>query len=79
MILSDGWDTGELDVLRKAMVGLKQGAGRILWLNPLAGSPGYEPTAAGMKVVLPFLDVFAPAHNLESLRELDRYLTVARR
>ncbi len=79
VILSDGWDTGELDVLRKAMSGLKQSAGRILWLNPLAGTPGYEPTAAGMKVVLPYLDVLAPAHNLESLRELDRYLAVVRR
>ena len=79
VILSDGWDTGELDVLRKAMAGLKQRTDRILWLNPLAGSPGYEPSAAGMKIVLPFLDVFAPAHNLESLRELDRYLAVTRR
>lgn len=78
-ILSDGWDTGELDVLRDAMSKLRRSAKRILWLNPLAGSAGYEPTVAGMKVVLPYVDVFAPAHNLESLRELDRYLGVARR
>ena len=79
LILSDGWDTGELDVLRDAMSELRQRAKRILWLNPLAGSPGYEPSAAGMEVVLPYLDVLAPAHNLESLRDLDRYLGVTRR
>ncbi len=79
VILSDGWDTGELDVLREAMSGLKRSAERILWLNPLAGSPGYEPTASGMKAVLPYLDVFAPLHNLESLQELDRYLAVRQR
>ena len=79
VILSDGWDTGELGVLRKAMAGLKQSVKQILWLNPLAGSPGYEPSAAGMRIVLPFLDVFAPAHNLESLRQLDRYLAVTHR
>ncbi len=79
IILSDGWDTGELDVLREAMSGLKQSVKRIVWLNPLAGSPGYEPSVAGMKAVLPYLDVFAPAHNLESLQELERYLTARQR
>ncbi len=79
VILSDGWDTGELDVLREAMSGLKRSAGQILWLNPLAGSPGYEPTASGMKTVLPYLDVFVPLHNLQSLQELERYLAVRQR
>ncbi len=79
VILSDGWDTGELDVLREAMSALKRSAERILWLNPLAGSSGYEPTALGMKTVLPYLDVFAPLHNLESLQELLRYLAVRQR
>ena len=74
IIVSDGWDTGELDVLQNAMRTLKSRSARLLWLNPLAGSAGYAPTAGGMQVALPFVDVFAPAHNLESLRALEGYL-----
>ena len=74
IIVSDGWDTGELDVLRDAMRTLKSRSARVLWLNPLAGSAGYTPTAGGMQVALPFVDVFAPAHNLESLRALEGHL-----
>ena len=79
VVLSDGWDTGNLDVLQRTMFRLKQRARNILWLNPLAGNPGYEPSTAGMKIVLPYVDVFAPAHNLESLRDLGRYLAARKR
>ncbi len=74
IIASDGWDTGDLEVLETAMRTLKRRSARVLWLNPLAGSPGYRPSAAGMKTALPFVDVFAPAHNLESLRALEGHL-----
>jgi uncharacterized protein with von Willebrand factor type A (vWA) domain len=74
IIISDGWDTGDAEVLEGAMVELRRRAGRVIWLNPLLASPGYEPICQGMRVALPHVDVFAPAHNLESLRRLERYL-----
>ena len=74
VICSDGWDTGDLEVLEAAMRELHARAGRVIWLNPLLGSPGYEPVTQGMSAALPYVDVFASGHNLNSLRELERYL-----
>jgi uncharacterized protein with von Willebrand factor type A (vWA) domain len=74
IVISDGWDTGDAEVLEGAMAELQRRAGRVIWLNPLLASPGYEPICQGMRVALPHVDVFAPAHNLESLRRLERYL-----
>jgi uncharacterized protein with von Willebrand factor type A (vWA) domain len=79
IVISDGWDTGDIDVLDRAMADLQRRAGRVIWLNPLLGSPGYEPICQGMRVALPYVDVFASAHNLESLRQLERHLAVRRR
>ncbi|MDR7495251.1 MAG: VWA domain-containing protein [Armatimonadota bacterium] len=74
IIISDGWDTGEAEVLQATMAELQRRAARVIWLNPLLASPGYEPICQGMRVALPYVDVFAPAHNLDSLRRLERYL-----
>ena len=74
VICSDGWDTGDLDILESAMRTLHARAGRVIWLNPLLGSPGYEPVTQGMSVALPYVDVFASAHNLSGLQALERYL-----
>jgi uncharacterized protein with von Willebrand factor type A (vWA) domain len=74
VIVSDGWDTGDLEVLEHAMRELHARAGRVIWLNPLLGSPGYEPVTQGMSTALPYVDVFASAHNLHGLRVLERYL-----
>jgi hypothetical protein len=74
IVISDGWDTGDIDVLERAMVELQRRAGRVIWLNPLLGSPGYEPICQGMRAALPYVDIFASAHNLESLRQLERHL-----
>lgn len=79
VICSDGWDTGDVDVLASAMRALRARAGRVIWLNPLLGSPGYEPVTQGMNAALPFVDVFASAHNIRSLRELERHLREPRR
>ena len=79
IVISDGWDTGDIDVLERAMAELQRQAGRVIWLNPLLGSPGYEPICQGMRVALPYVDVFASAHNLESLRQLERHLAVRKR
>jgi uncharacterized protein with von Willebrand factor type A (vWA) domain len=76
VVLSDGWDTGPPEVLADALQRLSRRAVRIVWLNPLLGSPGYEPRTAGMAAALPFLDVFAPCHDVASLAALDRHLTL---
>lgn len=70
VIVSDGLDTGAPALLAAALEEMRARARRLIWLNPLLGRPGYEPRAAGMQAALPHLDVFAPAHNLESLAAL---------
>jgi len=76
-ILSDGYDTGEPEVLGKAMQALAKRARRIVWLNPLLGWQGYRPVAGGMAAALPHIDLFAPAHNLQSLAALAPHLSRA--
>jgi uncharacterized protein with von Willebrand factor type A (vWA) domain len=76
VLLSDGWDTGEPDVLAQEMLTLKRRAARLIWLNPLLGNPSYEPLTRGMAAALPLVDHFAAAHNLASLRELAGHLNV---
>lgn len=78
IINSDGWDTGDLEILQRSMRSLHERAYQLIWLNPLAASPGYEPTASGMKTALPYVDIFAPSHNFESLEQLERLLMKAR-
>jgi uncharacterized protein with von Willebrand factor type A (vWA) domain len=70
IILSDGWDTGDPDVLGAELLRIKRRAGRIIWLNPLLGNPSYEPLTRGMAAALPLVDRFAAAHNLAALRDL---------
>ena len=74
MILSDGYDTGDPAILAEEMARLRRRCKRIVWLNPLIGWDGYEPTAGGMQAALPHVDLFAPAHNLDSLAALEPYL-----
>lgn len=75
LIISDGWDTGEVDLLENSMHFLNKHARNVIWLNPLKGSSGYEPTTRGMQAALPYIDIFASAHNLNSLRKLVRQLS----
>ena len=74
MILSDGYDTGPPELLASAMRDLRRRCKRIVWLNPLTGRDHFEPIARGMQAALPYLDLFAPAHSLESLAALEPYL-----
>jgi uncharacterized protein len=74
IILSDGYDTGPPEVLASAMRELRRRCKRIVWLNPLTGRRGFEPSARGMQAALPYLDLLAPAHNIESLAALEPYL-----
>ena len=70
VICSDGLERGEPDLLREQMARLRRLVHRVVWVNPLKGSPRYEPLARGMAAALPSIDVFLAGHNLESLEEL---------
>lgn len=76
IVLSDGWDTGDPELLGDSLRTIHRRAGRVVWLNPLLGSPAYQPLTAGMQAALPHVDVFAPAHNLASLEALARHLAL---
>ncbi len=74
MIVSDGYDTGEPGQLGEQMHRLRRHCRKIIWLNPLIGWRDYSPQARGMQAALPYVDLFAPAHNLASLAALEPYL-----
>lgn len=74
VILSDGYDTGPPEQMAAEMAGLRRRCRRIVWLNPLIGWEGYAPSARGMAAALPYIDLFAAAHTLESLAALEPYL-----
>jgi uncharacterized protein with von Willebrand factor type A (vWA) domain len=74
IILSDGWDTGEPELLAGELRNTSRRVRQFIWLNPLLGLEEYAPVTRGMSTALPYVDVFAAAHNLESLLALERYL-----
>jgi uncharacterized protein with von Willebrand factor type A (vWA) domain len=74
IIISDGWDRGDVRLLAKEMRRLQRGAFRLIWLNPLLGSAGYRPQTIGMRAALPYVDDFLPANNLKSLVQLAELL-----
>jgi uncharacterized protein with von Willebrand factor type A (vWA) domain len=74
MIVSDGYDTGEPERLGEEMRRLRRRCRKIIWLNPLIGWRDYSPQARGMQAAMPYVDLFAPAHNLASLAALEPFL-----
>ena len=74
LILSDGWDTGDPQVMKAAMKTIYKESKKVIWLNPLAGNSNFSPEVIGMKTALPFIDVLASAHNLESLKKVMKEL-----
>ena len=70
VIISDGWDRGDVGVLERQMQALKRRCGKMIWLNPLLASENYEPLCKGMQAALPYLDLFLSAHNANSLVHL---------
>jgi uncharacterized protein len=70
LIVSDGWDRGDVDLLAREMQRLQRSANRLIWLNPLLGSPTFRPQTLGMQAALPYIDDFLPAHNLKNLVQL---------
>ena len=75
IVASDGWDGDPPEVLSRAMARLRRRAHLIVWLNPRAAAPGYQPLAGSMACALPYCDLFLPAHSMSGLRELFDSLT----
>jgi uncharacterized protein with von Willebrand factor type A (vWA) domain len=75
IIISDGWDRGDPELLRSEMSRLQRGSYRLIWLNPLLGSPRYEPLTRGMQAAIPFIDDFMTVHNMASLEALAKHLS----
>jgi uncharacterized protein with von Willebrand factor type A (vWA) domain len=74
LIVSDGWDRGDPELLARELARLRRRCSRLIWLNPLLGSAGYEPLTRGMQAALEHIDDFLPAHNLQSLEDLAAHL-----
>lgn len=74
IVISDGWDRGEPELLGEEIARLQRSCHRLIWLNPLLGSPRYEPLTRGMQAALPYIDDFLPVHNLASLEDLGEHL-----
>lgn len=74
LVISDGWDCGDVDLLADEMARLQRNSRRLIWLNPLLGSPDYKPLTRGIQAALPYIDDFLPVHNLDSLEALATHL-----
>ena len=74
LIISDGWDRGEPELLAQEAARLQRSCHRLIWLNPLLGSPEYQPLTRGMQAAMPYVDDFLPVHNLNSLESLAKHL-----
>ncbi|GII55284.1 hypothetical protein Pth03_36730 [Planotetraspora thailandica] len=70
IIGSDGWDSDPPDALAAAMARLRRRANRVIWMNPRASAPGFEPSAGGMAAALPYCDELLPADTFASLRRV---------
>ena len=74
LMISDGWDRGEITLLDRELARLRRSVSRLIWLNPLLGSPDYQPLVRGIQVALPYIDEFLPLHNLDSFERLKETL-----
>lgn len=76
LLLSDGWDVGDPAELATALGEVRRRVRRVIWINPLMGASDFTPATRGMQAALPHIDLLAPGHNLASLEDLARALTV---
>jgi uncharacterized protein with von Willebrand factor type A (vWA) domain len=74
VIISDGWERGDIELLGREMARLQRSCHQLIWLNPLAGAPDYAPLVQGMQAALPHIDLFLPLHNLDSMQQLLSHL-----
>jgi len=70
VVLSDGWDRGDPELLETEMARLRRSAHRLVWLNPLAAHPDFEPLTRGMRAAVPHTDELLAGNSLASLEEL---------
>lgn len=70
LMISDGWDCGDLELLQKEIARLQKSCSRLIWLNPLLGNAAFRADAQGLQIALPYVDDHLPVHNLESLEQL---------
>jgi uncharacterized protein with von Willebrand factor type A (vWA) domain len=78
LLISDGWDRGDPEVMRAQVARLQRSCHRLIWLNPLIGSTGYEPLTRGLRAALPFVDDFLPVRTLRDLSDLAAHLEMVR-
>jgi uncharacterized protein len=69
IIMSDGFDAGHPEQMHTSMRDLADRVGRIVWINPLLGEPGYEPTSVGMSIALPYIDAFVDVHDVTTWKK----------
>ncbi len=74
IVVSDGWDRGDPALVAAETARLRRNCHRLIWLNPLAGTPGYQPLAGGMRAAYPYIDDFLPAGTVASLERLGEIL-----
>ena len=74
ILISDGWDRGDAELLDAEMKRLKRKARRVIWMNPLLASPEYRPLCQGMRTALPYVDHFLPASTLKGLKSMGEIL-----
>jgi uncharacterized protein len=78
IVVSDGWDRGDPALVASETARLRRNCHRLIWLNPLAGVPGYQPLAGGMQAAFPYVDDFLPAGTVASLERLGEILAGVR-
>ena len=78
IVISDGWDRGDPALVGTETARLRRNCHRLIWLNPLAGTPGYQPLAGGMRAAFPYIDDFLPAGTVASLERLGEILAGVR-
>ena len=74
LMISDGWDRGEITLLDNEMARLWRSVSHLIWLNPLLGSSDYQPLVRGIQAALPYVDEFLPLHSLDSFEKLAKRL-----
>lgn len=75
IVISDGWDRGDPADLGRALNQLQRNSRAVIWLNPLAADPSYEPIASGMKTALPIVTALMPFARLDDIHNLTRFFT----
>ena len=70
LLVSDGWERGDPALLAREVATLQRSCHRLIWIDPLAAQPGFEPATLGLRAALPYVDEFVPAASVASLQEL---------